>query len=514
MPIGRTPSASGAAEGAAPSAARVRESEEASEGLLVADGISKLFGPVRALDDVSITLRRAEVHALLGENGAGKSTLVAVLNGTLEADSGTVSLAGIGLGARRSLEVARSIATVHQDLMLVPSMTGLENIALALNQPAGRSTRAVVAEIQQRFGLVAHLDTTVRDLELPEQQRIELLRALCQRPSVLLLDEPTSFLAPAAIKPFLHGVRVLAREGIAVVFITHRLDEIRDVADRVTVLRRGRVVARYEGSLPSNTKLAVAMVGTSVVQPEQTQPTRDDVVIEARELSVARGPRDLAVNSVSLTVHRAEIVGIAGVDGNGQMELLEALAGLRPLEAGTIIYLSNDVSHIAYRGRSDRGIHFVSGQRRRFGIVPTFTALQHFQYVLGADVWSRVPELLAEFDVHPADPMVRADRLSGGNQQKMMMARACARQPILLILTYPTSGLDVRASVNVRALLLAEAKRGTAILVASSELDELQTICHRILVMSRGRIVGEQRLGHFDAVQLGRWFSGDGDEVA
>ena len=477
--------------------------------VLAATGISKRFGSVQALDDVSLAVSRGEVHALLGENGAGKSTLVAILGGTLHADAGSIELDGAVLAPRRRPDVGRRIATVHQDLMLIPSMTGLQNIALALGMPLSRAARHEITAVQERFGIAARLDVNVRELGLPEQQRVELLRALCQEPSVLLLDEPTSYLPPTAVQPFLRGVRRLTDTGISVVFITHRLDELRGLADRVTVLRRGRVVATHAGALPTSAELAVAMVGTSVVQPEQTALTSTGVVMEANGVSVAGSSRDVAVKSVSLVLRPSEIVGIAGVDGNGQTELLEALAGLRRITGGSLTHLGEDVTGLGYVERSKRGVHFVSGDRRRYGIVPTFTIRQHFQYVLGSAIAPRIPRLLEEFDVHPPDQFVRGDQLSGGNQQKLMLARACERQPRLLILTYPTSGLDVRASVNVRELLLRAASRGAAIVVASSELDELQTICHRIVVMSRGEIVGEQHLGHFDAVQLGRWFTGD-----
>ncbi len=475
---------------------------------LVADGVTKSFGATRANDTVSLRLLGGEVHALLGQNGAGKSTLVGVLTGRLVADAGSVRLDGVELPAGNPrAHAAAGIATVFQDLMLVPSMTALENIALALGLAASRTTRNRVAKVSEDFDLPVELDERVSQLELPQRQRIELLRALCQEPTILLLDEPTSLLPPTLIDVFLQKVRELADRGIAVLLITHRLDEARRIADRVTILRGGRVIGEYEhGGLPSTSELAQAMVGTTVVERSALVSATDEDVLEATELSVTDETKHRVVNDVSLCVSTGEILGVAGVDGNGQLELLEAMAGLREATAGRLHLQGEEITSSSSYERWHAGIHFVSGDRRRDGIVPTFSLADHFTYALGADVLDEVPSVLRTYAVQPPDPNFRADQLSGGNQQKLVIARACERDSKVLLLSYPTQGLDVQATANIRDILVENASRGTAIVFTSSDLDELLSISHRVVVMNRGRIVGEQDRDAYDRKQLAEWY--------
>lgn len=481
---------------------------------LIAAGISKAFGTTNALIDVDINLEPGEVHALLGENGAGKSTLVGVLNGSVVPDTGSIRLNGaaVEVGSRRAASGQR-IATVYQDLMLIPSMTGLQNIALALSAAPNRETRKHIEAVQKKFELPANLDVAVGELDLPHRQRIELIRALSEQPSVLLLDEPTSYLPPTSVDPFLKEIRRLAAEGIAVLFITHQLREVRGTADRVTVLRRGHVVGRYRSDgLPGNDVLARAMVGADLPEVAQRWSPKEPTVIRAMDLVVERVPGQVAVAGASLAVRESEIVGVAGVDGNGQLELLEALAGLRRVSSGSVLYSGRDVTNTQYVERCRDGIYFVSGDRKRFGIVPTFTVSEHFEYVLGAGVVPRLSELLSGYRVHPARPGLRGDKLSGGNQQKMILARAFEKRPRLLLLAYPTAGLDVQACASIRGSLISRVEQGASVVIASSDLDELLTISHRVIVMNRGLIVGRQEQGRFDRDQLARWFTGDGDE--
>lgn len=475
---------------------------------LRATGVTKSFGPIAASDHVDLHLRCGRIHALLGENGAGKSTLVGILNGRLRPDEGSVILDGEPLrGGDARLAAARGIATVHQDLALVPSMTGLENIALALGSSVNQALRTRVAEAERRLGLSARMNSPVLSLELPQRQRIELIRALCQAPSVLILDEPTTFLPPTAVEPFLMRMRELADAGLAVLLITHRLDEARLVADEVTVLRAGKVVGTFNrGRFPSNEELAVAMVGESIPQPNVNGVAAGETLIEVTGLRVD-DDRRTCVDGVDLTVQRGEIVGVAGVDGNGQDELLEAIGGLRDAVDGKLVYGGRDIARIPYAHRADLGIQFVSGERRRDGIVPTFTVAEHFRYVLGSCVDERLGAVLAEHGVTPPDPSMLAQNLSGGNQQKMVLARALQRDSQLLLLTYPTQGLDVLAAAQLRLLLMERAASGLAVVIASSDLDELLTISHRVVVMNRGRIVGEQTSANLDRQQLASWFT-------
>ncbi|HKP18549.1 MAG TPA: ATP-binding cassette domain-containing protein [Gaiellaceae bacterium] len=478
--------------------------------ILAARAITKSYGPTLANDAIDIDLAAGEVHALLGQNGAGKSTLVGVLTGRVAPDEGTVTVGGVEVPAGDpAASASAGIATVFQELMLVPSMTGLENIALALGLPANRATRRRAEAVRDEFQLPANLDVPVRLLGLPERQRIELIRALCQRPSILLLDEPTSLLTPTAIPGFLAKVQELARSGIAVLLITHRLDEALAIADKLTVLRQGRkIVTHTPADMPSSTELAIEMLGVRVADHVQIAPPAEEVVLQVRDLAVLDEHRHRRVDGISFDLRRGEILGVAGVDGNGQVELLEAIVGLRPALEGTLTYRGSDVTGTDYCARRADGTQLVSGDRQRYGIVPTFTVSQHFEYALGRDVLGRLPEILTTYDVRPPAAALRADRLSGGNQQKLVIACACERDVDLLALAYPTHGLDLQASLAVRQLLARRAAEdGVAIVFAGSELPELLSVSHRVAVLNRGRIIGIQSRDAFDAAELAEWFT-------
>ena len=477
---------------------------------LVAEGISKRYGTTQANHGIDLELTGGRVHALLGQNGAGKSTLVGVLTGRVLPDRGRVLVNGEEMRLGEPGEAGRlGIATVFQELMLVPQMTGLENIALALGASADRTTRAIVCAKQREFGLKAELDVAVDTLELPERQRIELVRALCQRPRVLLLDEPTSLLDPTAVPAFLAKVKDMASSGLAVLLITHRLEEARSIADEVTVLRPGSKVASYDrAGLPSNDELAAAVVGERLVDAIDRFDVRDDTVLTVEGLAALDDHRHLAVNDVTLSLRAGEILGVAGVDGNGQLELLQTIAGIRPARSGRVTFEGEDITGMAYDVLHRRGIHVVSGDRQRHGIVPTFTVSEHFEYAAGRNRRDSLEDTLRRYDVRPPEPAMRADKLSGGNQQKMLIAAGFERRTRLLILSYPTHGLDVQASLAVRRLMVDHAHaEGVGMLVASSDLEELLSISHRVLVMSRGRIAGVQSHGAFDRRALAEWFT-------
>lgn len=482
--------------------------------VLRAEKITKWFGATCANDEVDFELRAGEVHALLGQNGAGKSTLVAIMTGRYAQDSGRVVAGGEELrpGDPRTA-VAHGISTVFQELVLVPSMTGLENIAVALGLAATRETREQVRRVQEEFELEAELEVPIRDLEMPERQRIELLRALSQKPRVLLLDEPTSLLPPTRVVPFLQGVRRLAEGGLAVLLITHRLQEARSIADRVTILRQGRVVASHtQDDFPSNSELAFEMLGAAVVEHFELGDV-GETVLDVRDLTVRDTSKHVVVDSVSFEVREGEILGLAGVDGNGQLELLESIAGIVPPAHGHIHLGGEDITRTRPERRFHAGIVIVSGDRRRHEIVPELTIYQHFEYVHG----SAPPELqgiLESYGVRPPAPLLRAESLSGGNQQKTIMARACEAAPKVLLASYPMQGLDVQASVNIRELLIERARAGTAVIVSSSDLDEVLSISHRVMVMNHGRIMGIMDRGALDRHRLAEWLTGTTTEAA
>lgn len=469
-------------------------------------GVSKTFGAVRANRDVDLTVVPGSVHALLGENGAGKSTLVHLVNGRYAPDGGEVRFDGDLVADPSTLRPTPRIATVHQDLALVPVMTGLENIALALRRPTDRALRRTAAAVQDRLGTDVDLDRPVDRLELPQRQRIELVKALCSAPGLLVLDEPTTFLPPRETGPFLDLVRGLADDGLAVLLITHRLDEAQAVADAVTVLRHGAVVARHTGTpLPPNAELARQIVGSDVPQPTRPEPAFGDVVLTLDGVSHRHAGRTV-VDRVDLTLRAGEILGLAGVDGNGQLELLELTAGLRSCSSGTITLRGERIEHRPLRRRAQDGLQFVSGDRRRDGVVPTLTVAEHVELVLGKEATRGLDAVLHEADVRPPDPLARVDGLSGGNQQKLLMARALRRGPAVLLVSYPTQGLDVRAAAQLRRQLLAQADAGLAILIASADLDELLGMCDTVAVMNGGRVRGTQA-APFDRDELSSWYT-------
>ena len=476
--------------------------------------VTKAFGSTVANDSVTLSVRPASVHALLGENGAGKSTLVGLINGRHAPDSGQIAFDGVPIQAEDGAGVRHGIATVHQDLALVPVMTGMENIALALRRPNNAQLRKLTERVQQRADTHVDLDRPVGTLELPQRQRIELVKALCTEPKLLILDEPTTFLPPTETQPFLRLLRSLADEGLAVLLITHRLDEATAIADEATVLRHGVVVAHHPGPvLPDKSELARQIVGASVPTPTRTEHTLGSVALQARRLSYEADGRQL-VRAVDLDVREREVLGLAGVDGNGQLELLEVLAGLRRPTSGSILLGGQDISQTSLARRSELGLQFVSGDRRRDGIVPEFSVAQHFDLLLGRDPARDLAGILDKFDVRPRRPEVRADSLSGGNAQKMIMSRALQRPTKVLMVSYPTQGLDVAAAAQLQRTLIDHARGGAAVIVVSSDLEELLTICDTIAVMSAGAIVGRQRAGAFDRNELATWFTQGHEEAA
>jgi ABC-type uncharacterized transport system ATPase subunit len=483
---------------------------------LEALGVTKTFGSLRALSDVDFAVEGGEVHVLVGENGAGKSTLVSLLNGSRGPDAGSVRVGGTVLplpDPKAALE--HGVVTEHQELSLVTTMTGLENVALAIGKPAGRATRALARSLCDRYGLSVELAQPVHEMEMPARQRLALLRALCQRPRFLLLDEPTTFLPPTEIPTFLETVRSLAADGLGIVLISHRMDEVRAAADRVTVLRQGEVVAALaSGEIPSGRELAALIAGHEVREVTPGDRPAGEQRIAAEDLEVRDGRRTV-VDGVRLAAAGGTIVGLAGVDGNGQEPLLLALAGLMRPAAGRVVHGDDDVTGWPVRRRMAAGIRSVPANRRE-GVVPGLTIAEHFRIAGLLRDPGVLPGLLERYDIRPADPGARADRLSGGNQQKLLLALAIEQPGDVLLLPYPTSGLDVDAQARVHTMLIDEARRGAAVVVASGDLDELMTLCDRIVVLNRGRIAGEQSRAEFDSQQLIRWFidAGDRERVA
>ncbi len=479
--------------------------------LLELRGLTKRFGSLVANDSIDLEVRPGEVHALLGENGAGKSTLMNMLYGLLTPDEGQILVDGTPLTfAGPGDAIAAGIGMVHQHFMLVPVFTVAENVALGREKISGlgvldrESARRRVRELSEAYGLAVDPDALVADLPVGVQQRVEILKALANEAQVLILDEPTAVLTPREIDDLIAILRQLKAAGTAVVFITHKLKEVKALADRITVIRRGKVVGEARPDA-SEAEMAELMVGRRVVlRVDKDAAAPADVALDVRDLTVVSTTGQPVVDGVSFQVRRGEIVGIAGVQGNGQTELAQALLGLVTPSAGSIGLRGTELAGRTPRECLRAGVGFVPEDRKHDGLVGSFSVAEN----LVLDLYRRSPfgrglrmdpravrdnadRRIREFDVRVPDASTPVSALSGGNQQKVVLAREMSRPLELLVASQPTRGLDVGSIEFVHRRIVAERDNGTAVVIVSSELDEVVALADRILVMYRGRIVGE-----------------------
>jgi ABC-type uncharacterized transport system ATPase subunit len=479
--------------------------------LLELRGITKRFPDVVANDHVDFELVKGEVHALLGENGAGKSTLMNVLYGLYHPDEGEIRLNGRPLRIDTpSVAIDNGIGMVHQHFMLIPVLSVAENIVLGVEPHNGPfldldAARKRVREISTQFGLAVRPEARIDSVSVGMQQRVEILKALYRGAEILILDEPTAVLTPPEAEELFAIVRSLQAEGKSIIFISHKLNEVLEIADRITVLRFGKRVETVPREGATQESLARMMVGREVVlrvekkpaQPGEPLLTAEDlVVLDERGLEACRG--------ISFEINEGEIVGIAGVDGNGQSELIDALTGLRHPSSGRIVVGGRDVTTAGAREVLDNGIGHIPEDRQLRGLVLDFSlaenlALHDYRkppesklgWLFPRRLIERARRLLAEFDVRGGGPETPAASLSGGNQQKVVIAREVSRDPRVLVAAQPTRGLDVGAIEFVHRRLVAERDEGRAILLVSFELEEILSLSDRILVLYEGRIVGE-----------------------
>jgi len=479
-------------------------------------GITKRFPGVVADDHVDFDLRQGEVHALLGENGAGKSTLMNILYGLYRPDEGEILLNGQRVTFHSAKDaIDRGIGMVHQHFMLIPVMTVAENIVLEV-EPTKAGVlldydAAVerVRELSTRFGLAVNPKAKVGSISVGQQQRVEILKALYRGAKILILDEPTAVLTPQEAGELFEIVKSLQAEGTSIIFISHKLKEVLEIADRITVLRRGKKIDTIPREGATEDGLAQMMVGRTVLlRVEKTKPATGDVLLEVRDLSVSDERGLPVVRDVSLEVRAGEIVGLAGVEGNGQSELIEAITGLRGRDSGEVVVAGEVISHPTARRMLDAGVGHIPEDRQRRGLVLEFSIAENialhdynqppasrFGWLFPRRLVQRARELIREFDVRGGGPQTRAAALSGGNQQKLVAAREVARDPKVLIAAQPTRGLDVGAIEYLHRRLIEERDEGRAILLVSLELDEVLSLSDRILVMYEGQIVAEHASG-------------------
>jgi general nucleoside transport system ATP-binding protein len=493
-------------------------------------GITKRFGSLVANDRIDLTVAPGQVHALLGENGAGKSTLMNVLFGLLQPDEGEILLDGKPTQFTSPRDAINAgIGMVHQHFMLVPVFTVAENVTLGHeeNRPTGlldrRKARADVRELSRKYGLEVDPDALVENLPVGIQQRVEIVKALVRNANVLILDEPTAVLTPAETLDLFRIIRELKAGGTSIIFISHKLKEVQAIADTISVLRRGQVVGQAAPTATED-QLAALMVGRDVQLVVSKDPAKPgEVVLEVDGLTVTDETGRIWVNDLGFDVRAGEILGVAGVQGNGQTELCEALMGLRPVAAGQITLHGTDITHATPRQRLHAGIGYIPEDRQEDGLIGPFTVAEN----MVLDVYDRKPyasgirlnldaiaknaaERIPEFDVRTTSAGNPVGTLSGGNQQKVILARELGHEPQLLIASQPTRGLDVGSIEFVHKRIVAARDAGAAVMIVSAELDEIYALADRIAVMYEGRITGF-RPPSVPVEELGKLMAGSTD---
>lgn len=484
-------------------------------------GVTKRFGPVTANAQIDLDLRGGEVHCVLGENGAGKSTLISMLAGFQQPDEGIIEIDGRACTlASPAVALARGIGVVYQHSALIPTMSVLENLMLGQRRGVLLDRAAaedLLTEIGEMFGGRIDPDTAVHELGLGQRQQLEIAKVLWEKPEVLVLDEPTSMLAAEGVERLKAGVRRLADEGVAVLFVTHKLHEALELGDRVSVLRAGRVALsvdtdelRTQDSQEVEGRILVAMFGDETTsklgesgQGALALDAASSEVLRLESVSVAGEPGSSPATEVSLAIRAGEILGIAGIDGHGQRHLAEAIAGQRPLTGGRLLLGGRNISRESVRSRQRLGVRYVTDDRLHEGIVGSFSVainllLKHignrpfwrFGRMDRAAVAAEATHLIERYEIRPPASDARAGTLSGGNIQKLLLARELAGEATVVVLNKPTYGLDLRTVRRVRDEIRQFAERGGAVLLISTDLDELKELANSISVISRGRIVG------------------------
>jgi general nucleoside transport system ATP-binding protein len=499
-------------------------------------GIRKEFPGVVANDGVDFTVETGEIHALVGENGAGKSTLMNILYGLYRADAGTIAVRGAEVHIRHNSDAIRlGIGMVHQSFKLVPSFTVAENITLGMEPHRGilldkRAVHDSVSQISERFGLKVDPDARVQDLPVGVQQRVEILKTLYRNADILILDEPTAVLTPQETRELFGVIRTLVAGGKTVIFITHKLREVMEISDRVTVMRDGKVIGEKATKDTNPPELARMMVGREVllrIKKDAAKP--GDVVLGVDDLQVRDSRELLSVRGISLEVRAGEILGIAGVEGNGQRELVEAIVGLRPAVHGSISINGKSITTDSVRERREAGMACVPEDRYVRGVALSGTLEDNLivncyfkppmagktsGLLNGREIADYANKAIETFDIRTTGKDVPAHTLSGGNLQKVVLARELSSQPSLFIAAQPTRGLDIGSIEFVHQRIVDARDRGAAVLLVSAELEEVMSMSDRIAVIYEGEIVGTIDAALATEESLGLWMAGITDGTA
>ncbi|MDX2138502.1 MAG: ABC transporter ATP-binding protein [Chloroflexota bacterium] len=497
-------------------------------------GLTKRFPGVLANDHIDLTLYKGEVLGLLGENGAGKSTLMNLIYGLYAPDEGEILVNGkVARIQNPNDAIALGIGMVHQHFQLVPVLTVTENIMLGNETVSGlflnrRAARNRIIDISKQYGLEVDPDALIEDLPVGVQQRVEIIKALYRKCDILILDEPTAVLTPQEAEGLFGIMRTLLDRGVSIIFISHKLKEVLEICDRVTVLRGGRVVGHADPNTATQQSLAELMVGRSVLLSVDKVPAQPkNPVLEIRDLSVKDDRNLMAVKNLSLEVRAGEILGIAGVQGNGQTELIEAITGLRPVISGHILLDGHDITHGSPRKVTETGCSHVPEDRQKNGMVRDFPikdnlALQSYYVspfsfgILANDdaIDKHAEELVKKYDVRTPNIYVNIGKLSGGNQQKAIVAREFSRQSKLLIAAQPTRGLDVGSIEFIHKQIVKMRDSGMGVLLVSAELDEILSLSDRVAVMYAGQIIDILPIEDADRNRVGLLMAGVKDEHA
>ena len=498
-------------------------------------GVDKSFGPVHANKNVNLRIDKGVIHGIVGENGAGKSTLMSILYGFYEADAGEIRIDGRPARIRSSREAIHlGIGMVHQHFMLVPTLSVLENVMLGaeggpLLANGAAKIRKELARLSREYALEVDPDALVGELSVGLQQRVEILKALVRGAEILVLDEPTAVLTPAEADQLFEMLRVLKGQNKTIVFITHKLREIMALTDRVSVMRRGEMVATFDTSKTSPPELADAMVGRKVILKIDKAPAHPGkIAMEARNLVVKDDRGVVRVHDVSFTLRQGEILGVAGVAGNGQSELLEALAGMRPLSSGEILIDGRALSAQDLDPHRMRtlGVGHVPEDRHRVGLIMPFEACESMMLGFQGDkayggvlfdrrkIIAEANRRMEAFDVRPRAPLLKTANFSGGNQQKLVLAREIDREPKVMLVGQPTRGVDIGAIEFIHRRLVAERDAGRALFLVSVELDEIFALSDRIIVLCGGRVTGERLPEQTNPQDLGLLMAGVAERAA